>query len=217
MKTEPVANLERAAIELDYGVVRDKGGPGLGVDTGGTRVTAERAAGCLIEPEPGDLVLLTRDSFGRSYVLSVLTRANSNATSLDFTGDVALRITRGRLTASATEGVDLAAGGEMNLFAPALNLAAAEADLNVSRLRFVGSILESSIDKIKLAAKTCDSVFERVSQRVQNSYRRITGLENVKAGNLTFAADKLLSLRGRYSAMTAEKDVRIDGDKILMG
>ena len=42
-------------------------------------------------------------------------------------------------------------------------------------------------------------------------------LDQLEAGQLDHRAKKLLSLRGKYSVITAEKDVRIDGDKILMG
>jgi len=44
-----------------------------------------------------------------------------------------------------------------------------------------------------------------------------TEIDQLKAGQLNYLVKKLMSLRGKHSVLTAEEDVRIDGDKILMG
>ena len=77
--------------------------------------------------------------------------------------------------------------------------------------------MQGQIAKIKLIGQTCDSVFERVSQRVKRSYRWVDELDQLKAGQLNYLVKTLMSLRGKYSVLTAQEDVRIDGDKILMG
>lgn len=189
------------AIALQYGKVLERLPDGrLSCETAAGDVKADRAAACLISPGPGDLALLSVDDFGRAWVLSVLARADDGPASLAF-----------------EHGLNLIAGPELQLVAGKVGLHAGEAEVCVPKLSYFGSFVEAQVERIKLFGETCDSVFERVSQRVQRSYRWVAELDQLHAGHLNYLVKKLMSLRGQYTVMTAEKDVRIDGDKILMG
>ena len=98
-----------------------------------------------------------------------------------------------------------------------LSVNSVQAEVNIQQLSFFGNFLQGQIQKIKLIGQTCDSFFERVSQRVKRCYRRVEELDQLTAGQLNYRVKKLMSLRGKYSVLTAEEDVRIDADKILMG
>jgi hypothetical protein len=216
---EPCANrqVDPASIALQYGKVLEKEGEGCFLlETAGGTVKARRAVSCLVEPGVKDLALFSLDEFGRAYVLSVLEREGEGPVALTFEGDVELKALAGRVRIAGQEGVDIATA-ELNLVSGRLNVNAAEAQMSVPRLHFFGSFLEGQVERIKLIGETCDSVFERVSQRVQRSYRWVAELDQLRAGHLNYIVKKLMNLRGQYTVMTAEKDVRIDGDKILMG
>lgn len=213
----PAEKLEPVRIDLDYARVESCEEEGFIVEMNGHAFTARKAVACLVEPEPGDLVMVSTDSFGRSYVLSVLERETNGDVSLAFDNDVEIKLKNGRLRAAAQDGIDLVSAGNVSMVSAGLSISSLLAELNVHRTSFVGGLLEGHVDKIKMVGQTCESIFERVSQKVKNSYRWVSGLDQVKAEHMSYLVKKLMSLRGKYSVITAEEDVRVDGKHILMG
>jgi len=57
----------------------------------------------------------------------------------------------------------------------------------------------------------------RFSQRVKNAYRRVEGMDQLRAQHIDHAADKTMSLRGENTLMTAKQLVKVDGEQIHMG
>jgi len=201
---------------LEYGTVKlaEGGAFTVGAETG--VVAAKRSFSCLVDPLPGDTVLMSRAVSG-CYILAILERPGDQRACLAFEGDADLRVKQGRLRVAAQDGIDLVAAGDTALVSPKLSVNSVQADVSIQHLSLFGTFLEGQIQKIKLIGETCDSVFERVSQRVKRCYRWVDEVEHLKAGQLSYLVKKLMSLRGKYSVLTAEEDVRIDGDKILMG
>jgi hypothetical protein len=209
--------VERDEAFLECGTVTGVEGGRITVETGVVVAEATRAVSCLIEPLPGDTVVVSRTESGRCHVLGILEREADGATSLAFEGDVELKTDDGHVRVAAREGIGLFSPGETTLVSRRLAVHSGEAEVLVPRLSFFGTFLQAQVDTIKLFGRACDSVFERVSQRVRRCFRRVEELDQVTAGQLDCRVKKLLSLRGKYSVITAEEDVRINGDKILMG
>jgi hypothetical protein len=209
--------LERDEAYLETGRVTGSEGGLYRVETGCGMLEARRAVSCLVEPLPGDTVLVSQTASGGCHLLGILERQADAATNLAFEGDVELSSREGRLRVTAQEGIDLVSPGEAILVSGQLQVHAGEADVSVPRLSFLGTALQAQVETVKLFGKACDSVFERVSQSVRRSFRRVEELETLSAGQLNYVVKKLMSLRGKHSVITAEENVRIDGDKILMG
>jgi hypothetical protein len=209
--------LERDEAYLEKGKVIGSEGGLYMVETGCGPLEAQRAVSCLVEPLPGDTVLVSQTTSGGCHVLGILERQADEATSLIFEGDVDLTSRNGRLRVSAQEGIDLVSPGEATLVSRQLQVHAGEAEVNIPQLSFFGTALQAQVETIKLFGQACDSVFERVSQSVRRSFRRVEELETLSAGQLNYVVKNLMSLRGKHSVITAEENVRIDGDKILMG
>ena len=204
-------------VFLEYGRIVGSEGCLFLIETDRAEVKAAKSLSCLVEPLPGDTVLLTQTTSGKCYVLSILEREDQRPASLVFDGDVDLKAKAGRLRLAAQEGIDLVSAKDTALTSAQLSVNSVQAEVNIQHLAFFSNFLQGQIQKIKLIGQACDSVFERVSQRVKRSYRWVDELEQLKAGQLSYLVKKLMSLRGKYSVLTAEEDVRIDGDKILMG
>ncbi len=98
-----------------------------------------------------------------------------------------------------------------------LNVAATKATLNIADLAAVGDRLTSNISKIRIFANTIDSVAERLSQRLKNSFRMIEGVDQTRAGDVLTSVKNLFSMRSRQSAILAKKDMKIDAERIHMG
>jgi hypothetical protein len=213
----PACVLDGEHVALEYGRVIWCEEGEFTVETDSGTVEARKSINCLVEPLAGDAVLVSQAGWRGNYVLAILEREVMAPTTLVFDGDVELKSEIGRVRVAAQEGIDLVSAGRTNIVSRRLAIHSGEADINVPRLSFFGSLLQAQVATIKLLGQTCDSVFERTSQRVRWSYRWVEELEHLTAGQFRCLAKKLLSLRGKYSVITAEEDVRIDGDKILMG
>ena len=213
-------NLARALDKeenfLEYGTVKLAQGGAFTVAAESGVVATKRSFSCLVEPMPGDTVLVSRAVSG-CYILAILERHGDQHACLAFEGDADLRLKQGRLRVAAQEGIDLVTAKDTALFSPELSINSVQADVSIQNLSFFGTFLQGQIERIKLIGQACDSIFERVSQRVKRCYRWVDELDQLKAGQLNYLVKKLMSLRGKYSVLTAEEDVRIDGDKILMG
>jgi len=216
MKMENLARaLDKEENFLEYGTVKLAEGGTFTVAAAGV-VAAKRSFSCLVEPLPGDMVVVSRAASG-CYILAILERHGDQHACLAFEGDVDLRLKQGRLRVAAQEGIDLVTAKDTALVSPELSINSVQAEVSIQQLSFFGTFLQGQIERIKLIGQACDSIFERVSQRVKRSYRWVEELEQLRAGQLNYLVKKLMSLRGKYSVLTAEEDVRIDGDKILMG
>jgi hypothetical protein len=217
MKMENLARaLDKEENFLEYGTVKLAQGGAFTVAAESGVVAAKRSFSCLVEPMPGDMVLVSRAASG-CYILAILERHGDQHACLAFEGDADLRLKQGRLRVAAQEGIDLVSAKDTALFSPELSINSVRADVSIQNLSFFGTFLQGQIERIKLIGQACDSIFERVSQRVKRCYRWVDELDQLKAGQLNYLVKKLMSLRGKYSVLTAEEDVRIDGDKILMG
>lgn len=209
--------VNREHVFLEYCCVTGSEGRFFTVETASGILAAKKSVNCLVEPLPGDTVLISQTESGRCYILGVLERAEEGHSTLVFDGDVELKTRDGRFSVAAQNGIDLVTAKDTSMVSAELSVNSMQAEVTIQHLSFFGMFLQGQIERIKLIGQACDSVFDRVSQRVKRSYRRVEELEQLRAGQLSYFVKKLMSLRGKYSVLTAEEDVRIDGDKILMG
>ena len=184
-------------------------------DSGLYRVT--RAVSCVVQPEVNDLVLVSLSSLGGGYILAVLEREQGAKATLSFDSDVDIRTSEGSLSISSKQGIDLASTEDINLIASRLGITSSQGEINISKLTFLGSFFEGSLETVKLLARTFDSITERFFRRTKRSYRFIEDTDQVKTGSLNYVADKSLMLRGTFSQITAKEDIHIDGERINIG
>jgi hypothetical protein len=87
----------------------------------------------------------------------------------------------------------------------------------LSRLSFVGSVVQAEVERLKLLAESVDTTLTRLYQRVKRSYRVVEELDQLKAERIDYEAKELLSLHGKHATITAESLVKVDGDQIHLG
>ena len=207
--------LDRSPASLEDGEVIGVSGGVFVVRAGDVELEAKRARSCLVAPRVGDEVLVATSGDGRAYVLAVLEGDESAPTTLEVDGDLELRAAR--LGVRAPGGVDIASGKQVAIAGAEFALRALEGSVVVQKLSFVGGMLRSEVGAIKTVASTCDSLFDRVSQRVKRSFRFVEDVDQVKAHSLHYAAETTMSLRAENAMVTAEELVKIDGGQIQLG
>ena len=174
------------------GVVEERRGDALRVTAGGVTLVALRALSCLVEPEPGDSVLLARSSKA-AYVLAVLER----------TGDAALSLVSSRETQLRSKGPLSIVAPEATIATPTFSLHATTTQLHATRVTAVFGALETVLDRIVLRAK--------------QAFRTVEELDHLRAGQVDYQATGLMSLHSENTTLTAEGLVKVDGEQIQLG
>jgi len=187
------------------------------VETPSGTYEARQAVSCLITPQQNDKVLLMGDLSEGLYILAVLERETGRKQAISFQGDVDFTVKKGRLTITSREGMRFASAKDINLASPELNVHSLKSEVHVHHLIFSGSFWLGQVERIRMTVTAFDSFIERLTQRVKRSYRTVEEIDRLRAGRLDYLVDKLLSLRGKYSMLTAKEDVKIDAERIHMG
>ena len=201
----------------EYGKVVGQEDKFFSVETDSGLYHVMRAVSCVVQPEVNDLVLVSLSSLDKGYILAVLEREQGAKATLSFDSDVDIKTSEGTLSIASKQGIDLASPEDINLISSRLGVSSSHGEINISRLTFLGSFFEGSLETVKLLSRTFDSITERFFRRTKRSYRFIEDTDQVKAGSLNYIADKSLMLRGTFSQMTAKEDVHIDGERINIG
>lgn len=177
--------------------------------------TARRAASCLLQPAAGDTALVA-DVDGSLWVLAVLVRGDSPAV-VPLPADSTVKVAGGSLKLTIPEELTLAAGRQLSAVAPEVSVQAARAGLSLGALQLAAGLVEATVDQVKTLAGFLDTVAERVRLKAGSSHREVEDLEHLQAGQLYYSIKNVLNMRGKHAVMSAEGEVRLDGERIHLG
>jgi hypothetical protein len=177
--------------------------------------TARRAASCLLQPATGDTVLaaVLADS---TWVLAVLVRGDSPAV-LPLPKDCTLKVTEGSLNFTVQDELVLGAGRQVSVLAPEVSVQAARASVGRGALQFAAGLVEATVEHIKTASEFLDTVATRVRLKAGSVHRQVDDLEHLQAGQLYYSIKNVLNMRGKHAVVSAESEVRVDGERIHLG
>jgi hypothetical protein len=199
------------------GAVVEASSQGLRVRTNAGVLAARRALSCLVEPEPGDSVLIAGDLGRQVFVLAVLERPEASPLRIAVDQDLAIGVRNGRFSIAAAEGVDMVSAKDMTVTASDLSVRAASARLFLDQLSYLGRSVLAQAEKIKLVGGLFDAVMDRISHKVKRCYRTVEEIDHLRGGQIDYRADNNMNLRGRNALVTADALVKIDGDQIHLG
>ncbi|GFK93456.1 hypothetical protein NNJEOMEG_01289 [Fundidesulfovibrio magnetotacticus] len=204
---EPVLSLATVTGALDGRLL---------VRRGGAVFPALRAAGCLLEPEPGDLVLAVNEPSGAAFVLSVLVRASQAPGRAGLEEGLTLHAGQGPLTLDAGR-LGLRAGQLLEMSAPRATLEADKAEVRAGALSLAGESLTQAFARIRTAAGAMERVVGRLVERATRVLRRVDECEDVRAGRYRLDAEDSLRLDAGEMRLEARGNVDVDGRKIRLG
>jgi len=170
---------------------------------------ARRAAGCLLEPEVGDMVLTAASEEGKVFILSVLTRGPNQS-------EARVSTPGGAITLGG-DYVTLRPAKELSIAAPAFTLEAETGQGKIDNCMIRGGLLESRFEKIATIAGAIETVCERLVERLDRSYRRIRDFEETRIGRVRMVVEGLFQLTAKNANMKAEKRLKMDAEKIHLG
>jgi len=179
--------------------------------------SATRAFSCVIAPRVDDVVLFSVDAAQQCHILSIIERPGASDVNLDFPGDVTLGTRSGQLSIHADQDLNLVSRQGISQVAESYTLAAKKALLSIDDITAVGSNLVSKVRHVRTIADKVETVATHWLQKLKNSFRQVEGVDQFKTRDAIHTVENLHSLRTRQSVMLAEKDIRMDAERIHMG
>ena len=218
VKTTVSAVKTTEKTEVQSAVVKSfVGGQWIIEDEYGSVHQAMPAVTCLIKPQVGDRVLSAQTSDGATYILSILERTDQTVAHMEFEGDVRMTLPEGRMEIIAKEGIVLGTQKDIELVANKLGLSAEQCEMVLNHLEFVGGHVVTKLGDIKLHADKVQSAIGNAVQIFQKRYVKVEGLDQLHASSIKQVAKDILALRSKFSFMRASKNVKVDGEQILLG
>jgi hypothetical protein len=192
---------------LSYGRVVEQDGELHGVmPEGGAVVWARKADGCLVTPEVGDLVLVAEGGKEGPFVLSVIMKGRAESR-LVLNGEVEVQ----------AESFVLKARGRVGVEAPEIAFTGVRGEARFLTFAFLVGVCKAEIQKVTTVIQSLDSVTDRLTQRIRNSFRWVENLEQVHAGRIRSIVKQRFSIKARHVSVQAEEEVTVDGRKVLLG
>jgi hypothetical protein len=212
-------NIEQYQPCLAYGrVVAGEGGR-YTVQADAGLIPAVAATGCLVQPMPGDRVLITTDGQAEAYILTVLQRAQDKAapTRLVFDGQVDLVVNGGGFSVAADDGLSLASPETISLAAGKISLHADCGEAAIEKMSFIAKTFQGQIKRIKLVANTVENTFRRLTQRLQDAFRYVEDQEEIQTGSTRYLVEDTLTMTARNAVHMAEEIVTINAEQVHLG
>ncbi|MBX6372850.1 MAG: DUF3540 domain-containing protein [Acetobacteraceae bacterium] len=198
-------------------VVLRAGEETLLVEAGSARLPARRAVSCLVEPEPGDLVLLGGGA-ERPYILAVLERRSTAPLRLAVQGDLEIAATAGRLALRGETGAEVASPAAVTITAgDELTVTGRRARLLLDEVVHVGRSLAAHIGSLKVVGEALETLMGRILSRARRSYRFVEEGDHLRSGTIDHRAEGTLHLRGANALVTASTIAKVDAGQIHLG
>jgi hypothetical protein len=186
------------------------------VQSGARRLQARRAASCLVEPAPGDLVLVG-GTLARCYVLAVLEQQAEGTTRIAVPGDLEIVAGQGRLRFAARQGIDISTPEEVGIAAGVVTVKAERGRLLLDDLVVMGRTALAHLGRVRAIGQAFETVVDRILTRSKRSVRVTTESDYLRAGEVDIRASGTLHAHGETTILTASTLVKVDGGQIHLG
>lgn len=206
------------ASGLDSGTVFSRSGDAMLVSSGQGMVRATRAAGCLLEPEPHDRVLLVVLSDGSAWVLSVLQRGEEQG---EEGAGATVHLPDNSVLAAKSLRV---AVHDFQCTAESLTLRGKDVAVEGAQVRVEAPLLILGGKLLLRTFETIHTVARRSSEHilhVNNWYaairERVHGLVDRKAGRARLETEAGLRVRAGKADIKAKTVLDLDAEHIRLG
>ncbi|MFT5505464.1 MAG: hypothetical protein ACI845_000782 [Gammaproteobacteria bacterium] len=186
------------------------------IDLDGKVINAKKAFSCLVEPEVGDLVLVSLGEVG-FFILSVLERLANQNISIKFPANVNMSAADGDFKIVASDDIDLLSANSTNISSKTVNLVSVEMNLNSVNLSARIHDIDTQSTNINIFTRNVSVVAHQISQKTDVLVRWVEKIETANIGNLVQKIRNNLMSHSNQATFTAKNDLRIDAERIHMG
>lgn len=216
LNCEPDTPTAAGAAQSWHGRVYARDGDRYGVAGAFGGYWVAVAASCLLQPAPGDQVLVSMTG-QQGYILAVLEQADASQSELHLPGNAQLLAAQGTLTVAARDGLKLAGGAAVMLDAPTVRLATPRLDVHARTMRVTGDTRHSIWRERHDVAHTHSSVVARIDCRVHDRVTRISGHDELAAGSQRIVVQGDWRVRARHADVRASQRASVDAAQVQIG
>jgi hypothetical protein len=218
VRRNPTADTQPAGPALRHLRLTVRDGARYGAGSGAERAWLATAAGCLLQPAVGDLVLASIED-GRGYILTVLERARPNdAAEISLPGDLHLRLPAGRLEVTAAQGARLDAGPRLETRAAQWHADFDGARVQCRALLLTGHTLQAHWhSRTEACAGTWYVAAQRGETHLGSSLRRVAGHDEITAQSLRQLIERDWRLQAASADLHAQRRVALQSDSVQLG
>jgi hypothetical protein len=195
----------------------------LSVQNRQLELCASFAMGNMPLPQAGDKVLVTGEDLESSFIIGhfpaqPLTHQRFSIEQDNLSGKTILTVPEGDLDLRSEKGsICLEAAKNIKLNSPQFTLETTKGEFNIADASYQGLRLGASIAQSKVFIGKLNTTVGRLIEKAKNVYRQVDNLNQLKAGRMRTLIKGSYHLKGESINQKADKDVRIDGNKINLG
>lgn len=167
------------------------------------------AASCLLNPEPGDLVLVA-DNAGEAYILAVLERPGPAPAVLGISTPSQTVIVRAkRLVMRGEE--------EVEITAPRTDVKGARLTVAVDTISFIANLLTQTLKRWQGSAKNIDMVATDIATKAARRIAIVDEIDTLRAGSVLQKIEATSVTDAHAVVIAANEDLRLDGTRVTVG
>lgn len=190
--------IEELTASLDKGTVIGVHGRALLVRMAHGVVRAERAVGCLLTPQCGDVTLVATLPDGEAWVTCVLSREDCPA-EIELPEKTSLR------------------GEELSIESKKASISASSISMEGTILSLGGALLLQGFAAVQTAARRVGECIARKEGRYGELSERTDGLDERTAGRMRVKSETSYRLRAENADVRAEAMLDLDAERIKVG
>lgn len=192
------------------------GGPAWILHDGERDLQAERAASCLLEPEPGDRVWFVAEA-DSCFVIAVLARAQpAGPAQLSIDGDASLRI-GGQLAVHAGAGLELRSDAQVGITGDELRVQARLGRVVFDECTAVLRTLFAHVTNSTFVATVIETLSDRLTQSTRTSFRSVAEIDQVQAGTIDYRAQDTAHIAADKTLINGGQIAKVEAGQIHLG
>lgn len=219
MIPESLVGLPETQNLLRLGLVTSLSQNGVEVALEGEIFLAHRSSGCLVDPRPGDRVVLFLPEGHPPVILSTVelgNRADPAPRTMNFPGGLVMNVTGRPLILRARNGLEIDSP-DIRIQGGRLTGQFSDCEVISETLTVTGGILSFMGEKISQFAKTLDRVAEWLHDRAHGSNREIETLDRQTSGETMIESESIVSIQSQSTLLSSQELVKIDSGQIHLG
>ncbi|MBV8472673.1 MAG: DUF3540 domain-containing protein [Hyphomicrobiales bacterium] len=196
------------ATTLGYAKVCKAVGHGVEVEIDAQILAARVGFGCLVQPIPGDRVLVSRGPEG-AFVVAVLERLVPDRATLALPSGGALAI--------EADSVSLAARRDVSIDARELSLRGQKFHLVADSVTVFARLANWVAENLRISARTLDTVADTLSAKALDRVAIVERADVLRAASVSQTIDNVAVTSAPAVVIATSEDLRLDGKRVTVG
>lgn len=160
----------------------------------------KKAFSCAFSPLVGDQVSFLKNDNGQYFILHILERESEVAAVIE-----------------AEHGLQIHSAEQISLQSETLDITNINTQLTNQNTRAFSKNIDIHADKTSLKTRLLESIADRSLQKFKDSFRMIERLEQTTAKDVIKNIKNVFVQRSKNADISAQGDIKINGDRIHMG